>query len=213
MSGCVEDAVKQLRAGNSQALNVFEVIQMDQDSACEFLLYRQLGNKGIVRDGAGDFFELDPIDMLTIVRDVRRLFEELEASREAVRQYASETSTNVLIEPTTEDQQLIRRILTNREERDYLALECELLENKLKQRIGKSSGIRGLVTWKTQISRMYSEEIFRKADPELYQELLERYYCLDTKVWRKKQPDQYKEIQTTYFSPRICRSLKLQPAD
>jgi hypothetical protein len=213
MAECVDDAVEQLRGGDSQALHVFEVLQVDQDAACLFFLHRQLRNKRIVREGEGDFFELDPIEMLTIVRDVRSLFDGFEASREAVSGYASETSTNVLIEPTPEDQQLIRRILTNREERDFLAFECELLENQLKQRIGKSSGIRGLATWRTQMSRMYSEEIFRKADPELYQELLERYYCLDTKVWRKKQPEQYKEIQTTYFSPRTCRSFKLLPVD
>lgn len=213
MSVCVDGAAEQLCGRETQALNIFEVLQMDQDAACEFLLNRELFSKRIVREGGGDFFELDPIEMLTIVRDLRRLFEELEKSREAVHQYASETSTNVLVEPTTEDHQLIRRILTNRQERDYLALECELLENKLKQRIGKSSGIRGLATWRTQISRLYSEEIFRNADPELYQELLERYYCLDTKVWRKKRPDQYKEIQTTYFSPRTVRSLKLLQAD
>jgi len=103
------------------------------------------------------------------------------------------------------------QLLRNKQEQEYLAFEFELLQNKLKRRIGNSSGIRGLATWKTQVSRMYSEEIFRNSDPELYQELLERYYCLDTKAWRKNRPDQYKEIQTTYFSPRTCRAFKFLP--
>lgn len=206
----LDDVADGLRASDSQRLNIFEVVETDQDSACESFLRRHLSQRRIDRDGGTEFFEVDPIELLTIVRSVRSLFEELVEDREAVRRYASEISTDRLIEPCDEDEKLMRQLVQNKEERECLTLECELLESKLKRRIGNASGIRGLATWKTQVSRMYSEEIFRNSDPELYQELLERYYCLDTKAWRKGRPDQYKQIQTTYFTPRTCRAFKLQ---
>ena len=204
----VADVLCELHAGDSQRLNIFEVVETDQDALCETMLRRDLCEKRIDREGGADFLECDAIEMLTVIGHVRIMFEEFAEDREAVRGYASELSTEGLIEPSDEDEKLMRQLIRNREEQEYLALESELLQNKLKRRIGSSSGIRGLATWKTQMRRIYSEEIFRNSDPELYQELLERYYCLDTKAWRKNRPDQYKEIQTTYFSPQTSRAFK-----
>jgi hypothetical protein len=206
-----DDVLDGLCARSQPRLNIFEAIEMDQDVPCESFLRRDLSQKRIDRGNESEFYEIDPMEMLTIVRRVRSIFAELIEDREAVGRYASETSTDRFVEPCDGDEKLRSQLLRNKQEQEYLAFEFELLQNKLKRRIGNSSGIRGLATWKTQVSRMYSEEIFRNSDPELYQELLERYYCLDTKAWRKNRPDQYKEIQTTYFSPRTCRAFKFLP--
>ena len=209
----IEAAAEKLRSAGLSSLTIFEVLEVEQAVLCEFILKRHVSQCESTSDCADGCFLLDPVEVLTIVRDVRRMFAKFDTVREAARQCMNTASTASLVEPTQEDRELIRRIQTNRDERDYLAFECESLENQLKQRIGSASGIRGLVSWKTQTSRIYSESIFRNSDPQLYQELLEQYYCLDTKAWRSHRPDQYKDIQTTYFSPRTCRYFKLLPAD
>jgi hypothetical protein len=205
-----DGVVQGLRARDSERLNVFEVLNTDHDGACEAVLRRNLVEKRVDRDDRTGLFEVDAIEMLTIVRQVRSMFEELVGDLEAVRGYAGEISTDRLIEASDEDEKLIGQLVRNKDEQECLAFERELLENKLKHRIGSASGIRGLVTWKTQVRRLYNEELFRNSEPELYQELLERYYCLDTKAWRANRPDQYKGIQSTYFLPSSCRIFKLQ---
>jgi hypothetical protein len=209
----VEAAAKMLESNCSRPLSIFEVLQIEQDAVCEFMINRRIREHQLVSPCNDGWFLLDPISMLTIVRDIRQIFEEMETAREAVCRYANEPCAATIVEPTDEDRELVRQIKANRDEREFLAFECEILENRLKQRIGRTSGVRGLATWKTQVSRIYSEALFRESDPALYQQLLERYYCLDTKAWRKSRPDQYKEIQTTYFAPRTCRSLKLLALD
>jgi hypothetical protein len=95
------------------------------------------------------------------------------------------------------------------EEAAYLKFEREVVESQLKQRIGGLMGIRGVATWETKIRRNFSEALLRERDPDLYNELLERFYCLDTKAWKEHQPTHYKKIQTAYFSPSITRKFKI----
>jgi hypothetical protein len=110
----------------------------------------------------------------------RRMFEELEAAQRAISDLSKEQSTEQLLEPTPEDERLLAQLVRNKEEQEYLRFECELIESKLKQRIGTAAGLRGVATWKTQIVRRFNESLFRSSDPERYQGLLERYYRLDT---------------------------------
>ena len=74
--------------------------------------------------------------------------------------------------------------------------------------IGTAAGLRGVATWKTQIVRRFNESLFRSSDPDRYQELLERYYRLDTPAWKSARPEEYKSIQTTYFTPQITRAFR-----
>jgi len=90
-----------------------------------------------------------------------------------------------------------------------LNIERELIECQLKRRIGESRGIRGVATWETKISRNFSEDLLRDRDPELYQQLFERFHCLDTSAWRQQQPAHYKQIQTTYFVPSVSRKFEI----
>jgi hypothetical protein len=200
----------QLQTGNSRRLTQFDRVDAENESACETFFHRLLATRR-VPNGGKDFFMMDSEQhMRSTIEQFRDMTARLENARAVAGELCQVQCTSILLDPTTEDRALLARLLEIKEEQEYLQFERELIEFELKKRIGHASGIRGVATWKTQVSRMYSEEIFRNSDPELYQELLERYYCLDTKAWKEERPAQYKEIQTTYFAPRTSRALKLQ---
>lgn len=209
-SGSVEGVIKRLRTGNPRPLSQFAVVETDLESACEAFFHRHLRERRVVWGGGWEFFEFDPDEMKAVVAEIQRMFEERSEIRNTVERLKLEETTDDLVEPTDEDRAIMNRILLIEKEQELLQLEVEMLKGKLMQRIGKTSGIRGIATWKTQLTRVYSEELFRNSDPERYQELLERYYCLDTTAWKTARPDEYKEVQTTYFTPRIGRSFRLQ---
>ncbi len=211
-SGSVDGVVKRLRTGNPRPLNIFRVIETDQESACETFFHKQLRERMVVLGGGCEFFDFEsnPADVEAIVVDTQRKFEERSEIRQIIDVLKDQQSTAVLLEPSKEDQAIMSRLLTIEKEQELLLFEVEMLKGKLMKRIGTASGIRGIATWKTQTSRMYSERLFRDSDPERYQALLEKYYCLDTAAWKNDRLDDYKDVQTTYFEPRISRSFRLQ---
>jgi hypothetical protein len=213
-SGGVDGVLRRLRTGNSKPLSLFDLVETEQESACEAFFHRRLAARRVVRGGGWEFFEMESEEhMRRTIADLRGMFEEVEDARCAVQALAKEQCTDILLEPNTEDQRLLERLMRNKEEQEYLRFECELLESQLKRRIGTAAGLRGLATWKTQLTRRYDEKLFRESAPEMYNDLLEKYYCLDTTAWKNDRPEQYKSVQTTYYSPSISRVFKLQKMD
>jgi hypothetical protein len=212
-SGTIDGVIKRLRTGNPRPLKQFAVIETDQESACEAFFHRHLKERRVVLGGGVEFFEFDPIEMQAVVDQTQRMFEERSEIRQIVEELKSEPSNDTILEPNEEDREIMGRLLLIEKEKELLTLESEMLKGKLMKRIGMTSGIRGIATWKTQVTRVYDEDLFRNSDPERYQELLEKYYCLDTGAWKADRPDDYKEVQTTYFTPRIGRTFRLQKMD
>jgi hypothetical protein len=136
------------------------------------------------------------------------MFEELEAAHRVLSDLSRQQSSDQMLEPTPEDEQLLRQLVLNKEEQEYLRFECELIESRLKQRIGTAAGLRGVATWRTQVIRRFDESLFRSSERQRYEELLERYHRLDTAAWKQARPDEYRSVQTTYFTPDIRRTFR-----
>jgi len=179
-TGDVEDVIRTLHRGNSQPLTLFDIVVTDQESACEAFFHRRLRSKRVVRGGGREFFESEPTEMRRTIASFRQMFEELEAAQRAISELSKQQSSERLLEPTPEDEELLQRLMKNKEEQEFLRFECELIESKLKQRIGTAAGLRGVATWRTQLTRRFNESLFRSSDPERYEVLLERYHRLDT---------------------------------
>lgn len=209
-SGTVDGVVTRLRTGNSQPLSIFEIVQTEEESACEAFFHRQLRDKRVVRGGGWEFFEVDVAAMKELISQVRSMFEELQEAQNAIEKLGKVASTDVLLDPSEKDKELLRRLLENKKEQEFLQIECQLLEAQLKQRIGSAAGLRGLATWKTQVTRVFDQKLFAKTAPDEYERLLEKFHCLDTGEWKKNRPEEYTRCQTTYFTPRISRTFKLQ---
>lgn len=117
----------------------------------------------IVRGGGWEFFEIEPDEMSDMIADFRQMLEDLEDARQVVQDLCKQQCTDILLEPTSDYFKLLERFLKIKEEQEYLAIETELIESRLKKRIGTSAGLRGLATWKTQVSRRYDEKLFRES--------------------------------------------------
>jgi hypothetical protein len=164
----------------------------------------------VIRGCGREFFELEPGEMRRTISAFRQMFEELEEAQRAVSNLSRQRSSDQMLEPTPEDEQLLRRLIMNKEEQEFLRFECELIESKLKQRIGTAAGLRGVAMWKTQVIRRFDENLFRSSARERYEELLERYHRLDTAAWKNARPEEYKAVQTTYFTPDVRRTFRLE---
>lgn len=156
-TGNIDDVIRTLHRGNSQPLTLFDIVVTDQESACEAFFHRRLRSKRVVRGGGKEFFELEPAEMRRTVASFRQMFEELEEAQRAISELSKQQNTDRLLDPTPEDEQLLARLVRNKEEQEYLRFECELIESRLKQRIGTAAGLRGVATWKTQLTRRFNE--------------------------------------------------------
>jgi len=209
-SGSVDGVIKRLRTGNPRPLNLFSVIETEEASACEAFFHRHLRERRVVMGGGWEFFQFNPAEMLEVIVETKRMFEERTELREFVERLKIEQSTSTLLEPSAEDEETLKRLMSIEKEIELLQFESEMLKGRVMKRIGVAAGIRGIATWKTEVKRMYDEELFRNSDPERYQQLLEKYYCLDASAWKADRPEEYREVQTTYFMPRVGRTFKLQ---
>jgi hypothetical protein len=215
-SNDVDPRRRHLNTGNSQGLFLFEVVETDKESACEAFFHRLLSTRKIARGGGSDFFEMDSEDhMRQTIMQFREMATKLENARCAIADFENAECDSVMHEPTADDRELLSqlqaveaRLLEIKEETEYLKFQQEVIQSQLKRRIGGSLGIRGVATWETKVTRYFSEDLLRERDPALYENLFERFHCLDTTAWRKQQPAHYKQIQTTYFTPAITRKFE-----
>jgi len=208
---------RQLNSGSSRGLFPFETVETDNEPACESFFHDLLSTRKIARGGGTEFYEMDSENhMRETIEKFRDMAARLEDARRGIADFERIECSPLLLPPEDGDFELLSqlkaiesRLLEIAAETAYLKFKRELIESQLKQRIGKSRGIRGVATWETKVRRNFSEALLRERDPDLYSELLERFYCLDTKSWREQQPSQYKKIQSTYFSPSITRRFEI----
>jgi hypothetical protein len=217
-SGDIQDRLKGLRTGNSQGLFVFEVVETDNASVCEKFFHNLLATRRVERPGGGkEFYKMDSDDhMRQVIEKFKGMEIQIQGARQVDEEFGKVQCSQELREPVASDMELLSqlrtidtRLLEIKEETEYLNFVRAVIESQLKQRIGGSLGIRGVATWETKIRRNFSEDLLRERDPELYQELLERFYRLDTSAWRQQQPAHYKQIQTTYFVPSVSRKFEI----
>jgi T5orf172 domain len=213
----VEPRRRQLNGGNSQGLFLFEVVETDNESACEAFFHRLLSTRKVARGGGNEFFEMDSeVHMRQTISQFKEMTTKLESAKDAIADFEKAECDSVMLEPTAGDKELLTklqaveaRLLEIKEETEYLTFEREVIQSQLKLRIGASRGIRDVATWETKFRRNFSQELLRQRDPDLYETLFERFHCLDTKTWREQQPVHYKQIQATYFIPSITRKFEI----
>jgi hypothetical protein len=83
---------------------------------------------------------------------------------------ANITPNEDLIEPDASDWELITQISELKAEIAAIELKRDALEVALKLKIGKSSGIRNLATWVTQVRNTFDSPRFREENPGVYEQ-------------------------------------------
>jgi hypothetical protein len=167
-SGDVDLRVRQLSTGNPHPLTIFDVIKTLHDSLCETYLHRTLRSKRVLKGAAQEFFAVTPTELAGIVQEAREFLDEFVLRQEDAERLAKEESDGSLLVPGDEEWSMYHKLLEVREEQDGFTYQREFLENKLKLAIGRTDGLEGIATWKTQARERFDEAAFKVAHPELF---------------------------------------------
>ena len=69
---------------------------------------------------------------------------------------------------------MYRKLIDIRGQMDWLKIKSEILETKIKNRIGQMDGIKGIASWKTQVRFDFNKAKFEEQYPELHEEFIEQ---------------------------------------
>jgi hypothetical protein len=174
---------KGLGTGNPYRLSVFDTIETEdavstepkklkQHTLCESFLHKKLRSKKFTEGDGREFFRVEPDELRKAVQDAREFLNDFVPKQREAARLSKERSNDEIIAPGPEERALYQRLLEIREEEDNLALERTILETKLKLIIGTSSGLQGLVTWKSLKRQDFDEREFKIKEPTLYQQYL-----------------------------------------
>src|SRR6266496_3598631 len=160
----VDSRIRGLATGNPHRLTVFDIIETEHDTLCETHLHRLLRSKRV----AGEFFAATPAELRAALRDARDFLAEFVARRLEVKSLAEEESDGRLLTPGSEEWSLYTEILETRADQDHSSFRRELLENKLKLIIGKTDGLDGVATWRSQTRYQLDEASLRLERPDIF---------------------------------------------
>jgi len=173
----LERVVKSLSRGNPYRLTKFARIDTEDDVACEAFLHQRLRSKRIVLGDGTEFFQVTPSELAQALHDAEEFANEfLSAKRQAEELSNIEEDSNAgLIAPSECDVEVYSRLLQVREAQDRLKVQRQFFESKLKISIGTSTGLEGLATWKGKWGQHFDLPGLRKAEPDIYARLFERF--------------------------------------
>lgn len=116
----------------------------------------------------GEFFDVSLIEAKDYLEEVHRSCEVLFDPN--IEVLADTQANNELVEPLESDWTLVTQISQLNAEIAALELKRDVLETKLKIRIGNSSGIRNMATWVNQVRNGFDSARFREENPEVYEQ-------------------------------------------
>jgi hypothetical protein len=161
--------IKQLSTGNSHRLTLFDLIETEDDAACEAYLHGTLQSKRCMDGEAREFFALPPAELEDAIRGAREYVTEVLPRRREAERLAKEESDGRILRPGHEEWARYRRLLQVRESEHRLGVDRLRLENELKLAIGTAAGLDDIATWTTHSVRKLDEASFRLSEPALYQ--------------------------------------------
>jgi len=166
--GDVETRIRQLATGNPYRLAKFDVIETEHDSLCETYLHRMLRSKKSSASGAREFFAITPEELRSVIAEAREFLAEFVAKQEEADRLAEEETDGVLLKPGDAEWSIYSSLLAAREEEDTYRYQRQLLENKLKIAIGRSDGLDGIATWRTQVAERLDQAALKSAQPDIF---------------------------------------------
>ena len=166
--GDVEARIRQLATGNPYRLTKFDVIETRHDSLCETYLHRMLRSKKSLASDAREFFAITPEALRSVICEAREFLAEFVAKQEEADRRAEEETDGVLLKPGDVEWSIYSSLLLAREEEDAYRYQRQLLESKLKIAIGRSDGLDGIATWRTQVFERLDQVALKSAEPDTF---------------------------------------------
>ena len=166
--GNVDARIRQLATGNPQRLSRFDIIETEHDSLCETYLHRILRSRKSLASDAREFFAITPEELAPVIRDAREFLAEFVAKKEEADRLAEAETDGVLLVPGDPEWSIYSSLLAAREEEDTYRYERQLFENKLRIAIGRSDGLEGIATWRTQAVERLDQAALKSAEPDIF---------------------------------------------
>lgn len=157
-----ENRYADLRTANPW-LGIGYLLETDHASYVEKCLHNRFAH---LRQ-EGEFFDVNLIDAKDYLEEVHRSCQILfDPNIEAL---SNVQASNELVEPQEADWSLITQISELNADIAALELKRDVLEAKLKMRVGESSGIRNMATWVNQVRNSFDSTRFREENPDVYE--------------------------------------------
>lgn len=157
-----EDRYANLRTANPW-LGIGYLLETEHASYVEKCLHNRFAH---LRQ-EGEFFDVSLIEAKDYLEEVHRSCEVLFDPN--IEVLADTQANNELVEPLESDWTLVTQISQLNAEIAALELKRDVLETKLKIRIGNFSGIRNMATWVNQVRNGFDSARFREENPEVYE--------------------------------------------
>lgn len=175
----IDVRLRQLRTGNPQ-LSVFQLIETDQEVACEGYLHKRLASRQIGGGSAQEFFAITEAELGPIITDAKAYLETslpVLLAAEQIQQQDSDGSIRIpgnaaiaMHQEMLEMAEKIRRLQAVMEEQIApLQSHYDYLEAELKVTMGSAAELKGIATWKTGAQNRFDQKAFKEAEPELYE--------------------------------------------
>jgi hypothetical protein len=149
----------------------FDRIEVDADFVykCETYLHNRLASRRV--SGTREVFDLDSADeMRALITECRTYFEEYIPIQRRVDEIGKQSETTWL-PAGPEEQKLVAQLGKETERQLESSWQIEIMQNRLKLRIGNRAGIDGLISWQTnEPGDCFDLERFRTEHPDLFDE-------------------------------------------
>jgi hypothetical protein len=131
------------------------------------------------KGGTDEWFSVSLSEMPEVIAKAKEYVADLLALKPQIEHLKSEMSTDILLEPSSSDEETYSQIKLLDEQIMRLNYEKERLQWRLMLRIGHRKGIDRIAGWASLIKRKFDQKSFRIDNPDLHQR-----YCVE-KVERR----------------------------
>ena len=170
----IEKRRKALSTGNSKELKLFDHIETDHDSVVEKYLHKKLYKYYSAEGDSREFYMVEPGILKEALDDAREYEVDFLPLKQEAKELGKEDSNGEYADPDDQVLEMYRKLIDIRGQMDWLKIKSEILETKIKNRIGQMDGIKGIASWKTQVRFDFNKAKFEEQYPELHEEFVEQ---------------------------------------
>jgi hypothetical protein len=169
----VEKRIKALHTGRAERLDVFCEMETPWASTCETYIHDRLENESGSRrvlEGAGtEFFAVSPETLHRVFAEAEEFVSDLKEAEAQVLELTKVEPSSDLISADEAFREVAEDLRKIQKQISLLTWRKEFLENQLKVAIGTHEGIKGVATWKSQLSKRFQQSDFKEEHPELFE--------------------------------------------
>lgn len=172
--GEIEKRRKDLSTGNPKPLTLFDSIETSYASLVENLLHKKFFQYLSKEGDAKEFYVVDPEVLRKGLAEAKDFMAEYIPLLQEAEKFKQEDNTEEVKAADDEVVEIYKKLCSLRGQMQGLVFEVDVLENRLKNKIGKAAGIDGVATWKTQLRTALDQAALKERHPEIYEACLKQ---------------------------------------